>query len=289
MESGESLKKIIGAVQTLPTLPQVAVKVNQLIQSPTAGAAELAKVVEIDQSLTAKILSLVNSAFYGLSRKVSNIQEGIAYVGMKSISQLVLGIGVIQSLKGREDARFSRKAFWIHCVGVAVISREIARAGKRHKSPEDVFTAGLLHDLGKVALDTAAPELFTKVLDELARAPVPFHVAEKTALGVDHSRIGEWVSRSWELPQLAVAVIKHHHEELAERTGFKTSQDPAVDIVQVADWAAYQAAYGSGGSPVVTQPPKAVFDRLALPVEQVAALAAKGKLDIEAAVKVLGL
>jgi HD-like signal output (HDOD) protein len=289
MQSSESIKRIISAVQTLPTLPQVAVKVNQLIQSPTAGAAELARVVELDQSLTAKILSLVNSAFYGLPRKVSSIQEGIAYVGMKSISQLVLGIGVIQSLKGREDRRFSRRAFWIHCVGVAVVSREISRSGKRHKSPEDVFTAGLLHDLGKVALDTASPDLFDAVLEELAKGPAPFHAAERAVLGVDHSRIGEWVSRSWELPQLSVAVIKHHHEELSERTGFKLSQDPAVDIVQVADWACYQAGYGSGGSTRIDPPPPAVFERLSLTEALAAELAAKGKADIEAAAKVLGV
>jgi HD-like signal output (HDOD) protein len=289
MESGDSIKKIISAVQTLPTLPQVAVKVNQLIQSPTAGAAELARVVELDQSISAKILSLVNSAFYGLSRKVSSIQEGIAYVGMKSISQLVLGIGVIQSLKGREDGRFSRKALWLHSVGTAVVSRSLARANKRHKSPEDVFTAGLLHDLGKVALDTASPELFDRVLDELAKGPSEFHAAERAALGVDHCRIGEWVSRSWELPALTIAVIRHHHEELSERTGFKLSQDPAVDIVQLADWAAYKAGYGSGGSTRTDPPPRALLERLSITEALALELATKTGPDVGAAAKVLGL
>ena len=118
---------------------------------PILGALEIAKVIELDQSIAVKILSLVNSAFYGLSRKIANIKEAVAYIGTNAISQLVLSLGVINTFKEKTAGIFDRKAFWQHSIAVALISREIARSNNRHKHPDDVFTSGLLHDIADSA------------------------------------------------------------------------------------------------------------------------------------------
>ncbi len=289
MDKQEEIKKIIKAIQALPTLPTVAVKVNSIIKSPTAGAAELASVIEYDQSISAKVLSLVNSAYYGLSRKINNIKEAVTYLGTNTISQLVLALGVIKVFEGTSNKRFDRPKFWTHSIAVAILSREIAKTEKKHKHPDDVFTAGLLHDIGKVALDSFCPDTFTPVLDELEKEEIPFYKAEQKILGVDHARVGEWVARSWELPLLTIVAIRHHHEAPAIRKGFSLSQDSAVDIVQVSDWLAITHGLGFSGSNAVEEPSQEVFDRIPITKEKAEEIVNKTKTEIERTATGMGI
>ncbi len=289
MANQEELKKIIKAIQSLPTLPTVAVKVNSLIKSPTAGAAELAKVIELDQSISAKVLSMINSAYYGLSRKINNIKEAVAYLGTNAVSQLVLALGVLKTFGGKGSKNFDRKQFWIHSIAVAVIARVIAKEEKRHKHPEDVFTAGLLHDIGKVAMDNFATDTFELVLSQLEKEESPFFRVEQKILGVDHTRIGEWVARSWELPLLTVVSIRHHHEEPAGRKGFSLSQDSAVDIIAVSDWLAITNSIGNSGSAIVEEPGEEVFSRANITKQQAQAVARNLKSEIAKDAAQLGI
>ena len=289
MANQEELKKIIKAIQSLPTLPNVAVKVNSLIKSPTAGSADLAKVIELDQSISAKVLSLINSAYYGLSRKINNIKDAVTYLGTNAVSQLVLALGVLKTFEGKGSGSFDRKAFWIHCIAVAVIARAIAKADKRHRNPEDVFTAALLHDIGKVAMDNFAQDTFQLVLNELKNKEEPFFKTEQRVLGIDHSRVGEWVARSWELPLLTVVSIRHHHEEPGARKGFNLSQDNVVDIVAVSDWLAITNSMGNSGSSIAVEPSAEIFSRANITKEQAQAFADRLKPEIAKDAAELGI
>ncbi len=289
MGKQEEIKKIIKAIQSLPTLPTVAVKVNSIIKSPTAGAAELAQVIEYDQSISAKVLSLVNSAYYGLSRKINNIKEAVTYLGTNAISQLVLALGVIKTFEGKENKRFDRAKFWTHSIAVAILAREISKSEKRHKHPDDIFTAGLLHDIGKVALDSFCSETFMPVLDELDKEEIPFYKAEQKVLGVDHTRVGEWVARSWELPLLTVVSIRHHHEAPSARKGFSLSQDSAVDIVQVSDWLAITHGLGFSGSNKVEEPTEETFNRIPITKEKAEEIVNRTKTEIQRAAAQIGI
>jgi len=281
MANQEELKKIIKAIQSLPTLPNVAVKVNSLIKSPTAGSDDFAKVIELDMSISAKVLSLINSAYYGLSRKINNIKEAVTYLGTNALSQLVLALGVLKTFEGKGGSGgFDRKAFWLHSIAVAVIARAIAKTDKRYKNPEDVFTAALLHDIGKVAMDSFAPDTFKLVLDELKKEEAPFFRAEQRVLGIDHSRIGEWVARSWELPLLTVVSIRHHHEEPNIRKGFNLSQDSVIDIVAISDWLAITNSIGNSGSNIAEEPSSEIFSRANITKEQAQAFAERLKPEI---------
>jgi len=289
MESKAELKKIITSIQNLPTLPTVAVKINQLTKSLTAGALEIAKVIELDQSIAVKILSLVNSAFYGLSRKVSSIKEAVAYIGTNAISQLVLSLGVIKTFGGKKTTIFDRKAFWQHSIAVALLAREIARSNNRHKHPDDVFTSGLLHDLGKVALDHCCPESFKKVLDELSKNEQPFHTAEEKVLGINHSRVGEWVARNWEIPLLIIVAIRHHHDPPEKRKNFNLSDDTVVDIVTVADWLAITCSIGHSGSKVIEEPSEEIFGRIPITKQEALSIVDKIRPEVASAVELLGI
>jgi len=289
MDKQEHLKKIIGAIQELPTLPTVAMKINNLIKSPTAGAGDLARLIEFDQSITANLLSLVNSAYYGLSRKISTVQDAVAYLGTNTVSQIVLGLGVLKTFQGKDSGRFDREKFWHHSMGVAVLARKMAKNNRLHKQPEDVFTAGLLHDLGKVALDHFCADSFKLVLDELEKGEVPFHHAEMKTIGVDHARVGEWVARNWQLPLMIVVAIRHHHELPGERTGFHLSEDKVVDLIAIADWLAVENSIGNSGSGVVEEPVPEIFDRAGISREDAISLSENAAPEIEAAAKFLGI
>jgi putative nucleotidyltransferase with HDIG domain len=290
MEPSEQLKKITMAIQELPTLNVVALKVNRLLRSSTAGSGDLAKVIQLDQSITARLLSLVNSAAYGLRRKVSNVQEAVSFLGTNTVSQIVLGLGVLSTFSGKDNPRFSREKLWFHSLAVAVLARKIARVKKCHKQPEDVFTAGLLHDLGKVAIDHFCNESFELVLDELEQNPnQPFHEAEKKVYGLTHNTIGEWVARNWELPRRTIVAIKHHHQPPGSREGFHMSDDTVADLVMLADWIAVTKGLGYSGTKSIEPPTKESLSRLSITLEEAMVIADEAMKEIKEAALVLGI
>ncbi len=288
MGNQEYIERITKAVQELPTLPNVAIRVNKLLKSPGAGAAELAKVIELDISITAKLLSLVNSAYYGLSKKMAGVQNAVAYLGINAVSQLILSLGVLKTFEKKDDKIFNQKEFWLHSISVAVLSRKIARLCKK-KETEECFTAGLLHDLGKITLAHFCPDLFELVITKAMDEKIPLYQIEKKHLGISHSTIGEWVARNWQLPLLIIVAIKHHHEEVESRTGFNLSNDSIVDIVRIADWLTITNSTGNSGNPVIEEPSEASLKRIPISIEEANSLAKNSYPEILAAAEILGV
>jgi two-component system, cell cycle response regulator len=284
----DNLKKIIGSLDKLPTLPAVSVKVNALLRSPSAGAGELARVIENDQSITASLLALANSAFYALPRTVASVREAISFIGFGAVTQIVLGLGVLITFKKLKSKGFDREQFWLHCVGVAVLSRNMAKT-TRYPRPDDVFTAGLLHDIGKVALDAASPESFALAVEEVKASKGPFYLAERRVLGVDHGMIGEWVTRNWELPLLIIVSARHHHDKPRDRIGLQQASDPCVDLVRVADWLAVTTGIGFSGSSVVDEPGPDTFARAGLSIETARSLVDAARPEVFSTAALLGI
>jgi len=242
----KTIKKAIEKVKELPTLPAVANKVNMLLADPKSSTADLAEVIELDQSITAKILKLVNSAYYSLSERVSSIHQAIALLGHKNISNIVLTLSVFDTLKHSKKSSFDRRGFWIHSIATAIISERIAKESM-YRATDDIFTAGLLHDLGKVFMDGYLHEEFEKALEAAAQSGSSFFEAEHSLFDVDHAMLGEWIARTWKLPINVVAVIKHHHHELSQREGLAVSSDITVDIVRLSDILVRKGGYGENG------------------------------------------
>jgi putative nucleotidyltransferase with HDIG domain len=240
------IKKTIELVRDLPTLLSVAVKVNTLLNDPSSSACDLAAVIEKDQSITAKILRLVNSAQYNLSHKVNNVAQAISLLGYRTISYTVMTIAVFDTLKAVTDTVFDRREFWIHSIATALLSKRIAEESA-YPVPEDLFTAGLLHDIGKVFMDGYMNEDFRAVVTLADEKGVSFHAAELELFDVNHALIGEWIARTWQLPLHVTAVIKHHHQETDERSGLSVSQDQFIDMAVLADRAVKKQKLGSSG------------------------------------------
>lgn len=211
-----SIQHILNRVDELPELPQIAFKAIQLLNDPDTDVGKLANVISSDQALTAKLLRLCNSAFYGLSRKVTTISEAVLIVGFSSIKSLILIISTQNSLnKGLLGYKISPGDFWRHSLATAEISKYLAEM-IHFPEPEECFIAGLLHDIGKMVLNQfALPEVY-KATNLCAKTQIPLHVAEKQTIGFDHTMVGGGLAEMWNFPHVLVNAIRQHHTVLLE-------------------------------------------------------------------------
>lgn len=257
------IKKTLEEVRELPTLPIVANKVNELLYDPKSSASDLSKIIENDQSIVTKVLTLVNSAYYSLPQRVSNIKQAIALLGYKNVSHIVMTLAVFDTFKGSKRGSFNREEFWLHSIATGIMSVKIAELCM-YSSPEDTFTGGLLHDLGKVFMDGYLHEEFNTIIETADKKDISFYDTERELYDVDHAIIGQWIARTWKLPLHIVATIKHHHQEVEERKGLSVSSDLFIDIVRIADVGVRIRGYGNSGdgknfSPTLDQ---SLFKRL---------------------------
>ncbi|MBW2056763.1 MAG: HDOD domain-containing protein [Deltaproteobacteria bacterium] len=264
----EKIKTIINGIKDLPTLPLVAQRLRDVMDDPLSGADDAARVIEGDQSLAAKVLSLVNSAYYGLPREITKISQAVPLLGFRATSQLALSISVINIFNDNEVGKFDREGLWRHSIGCAICGRMIARKAG-YPRPENCFSGGLLHDVGKLVLDQFLHEELISILEETEQGKVSFLEAERNCLGIDHAVIGEWLARKWKLPLPLVVSIRHHHEPVDERKGFSLSQDPVVDIVRLADTICRNQGLGWNGDTLAPEVTPDLWSRLSLAQEDV--------------------
>ena len=239
--SEERMKKLVGRIENVPTLPTVMARILAATQDPKTSAEDVNKIILGDQALTAKILKLVNSAFYGFPRKIGTVTEAVVILGFATVRNLAITASVFQSFGSRKKGRFDRESFWRHSVAVGTVSRILARR-MNMPSQEDIFVAGLLHDLGKVVLDHHCHEDFMKALDLAEENEWPLYKAEEEIFGVSHAEVGRWLAERWNMPDFLVFTIAHHHNPADVPEGF-----PVVSLVHIGNTVARYRNIGSGG------------------------------------------
>ncbi len=194
--------------KNLPTIPAVLAKIVQVTDGEGASSKELVEVVEHDQALTSKILRLANSAFFGQARRVATIPRAVVLLGFSTVRNLALGVKVWDTLGGGLATQ-RLEALWAHGVMVAVAGKWLTvrlRAG----DPDEAFTAGLLHDIGRLVMATKLGELYWETL--AAAAPEQaIEALENATFGVDHAEVGGWLLEAWGLPQGIVEAVRQHH------------------------------------------------------------------------------
>lgn len=206
-----TLYNIINRVDELPEVPQIAFRAIQLLNNPDTDVSSLAEVISSDQALTAKVLRLCNSAYYGLPRKVTTVSEAVLIVGFSSIKSLVLMITTQSTMnKGLLGYKIGPGEFWRHSIGTAETARILA-THIRYEKPEECFIAGLIHDIGKMVLNQhALPEVY-RATNLSQKESQPVHVAEQRILGFDHAGIGAALAERWNFPPVLVESIRRHH------------------------------------------------------------------------------
>ncbi|MEW5847940.1 MAG: response regulator [Myxococcota bacterium] len=237
-----AVRDIVGSVRSLPSTPRVYLALTRALENPNTSVRELAGIVETDVAMSAKILQLVNSAFFGLARRFTSIQEAVAYLGTNMMKSLTLSVETFQSFPELRVKGFDPDGLQRHSVLTARIARQMF---KDKRQAEDAFTAAMLHDVGKLIAVTHYPERFCKALDAAREQARPLVDVEYETAGASHAEAGAYLLGIWGLPYPVVeAVAHHHHPQAVPHTGFDL-----VDAVYVADVLAEEAA---GGGPPET-------------------------------------
>ena len=238
-------QKKIEQIENLPTLPEVANRLLKIINDPTTSAVDVANLISRDLSLTSKVLRLANSAFYGIPRTVTTVQNAVVILGLKVINTMVFSITVVKMFPGDgNNPLFSRKKFWAHSLACAVISRQLALRMRKFTlfDPEECFCAGLIHDIGRIVLDQFFHENFLKAIQKAIAEKSSLHKAEHDIFGFTHTDVGDWLTSRWELPQdIRVPIVYHHNPGRAEYAREITT------LVHLADGLCYELGYVLSG------------------------------------------
>ncbi|MGE4551743.1 MAG: HDOD domain-containing protein [Desulfovibrionaceae bacterium] len=222
----------------LPTLPRVWFELRRAMEQPVCDSEHIARIVSVDPKLTAIILSLVNSPFFGLSAKVDTISRAVTVLGTKPLSGLALGSMLVAMFQDVAPEVLDVNAFWRHCMCVAVLGRNLAvRAGR--SDPERYFVAGLLHDLGRIALFSAEPELSKMAIALQQQDNLDLAEAERKVFDFDHAMLGALLLKEWRLPGSLVVTAMHHHS--AEGC----VNHEVAEVVHVANCIAVTLGYGA--------------------------------------------
>jgi putative nucleotidyltransferase with HDIG domain len=220
---GNDARQLLERVNDLPPLPAVAARVMSMADDDRSSALDMAQVLSSDQALTAKLIRISNSAYYGFARKVSSVREAVVVLGMKQVRQVAVGASLMNTFNGRreDDDVFDIDLFWGHCVAVGIAAEAVAKK-TRSARPEDAFTAGILHDIGRLVLRMTMPREFKEAVI-VARQGIPLHEAELEITGYAHDEIGQALGDKWKFPGHLVDAVAHHHNEAAtpERDGLE--------------------------------------------------------------------
>ena len=218
LNTPESLK-IVASLEKVPNAPGTYLSLISKLNDPDTSLKEIAEIISNDVGVTAKLLQLVNSAYFGFSRKIKNLEEAVSYLGIETIKMLVLSIDFFSQYDSENLMWFSIDEINEHSLQVAFVAQQICH--KISSVPDDAeiaLTGGLLHDIGKIVLATNLPEKYAQVFQEHQSTGKPFWEIERRVIGVNHSRIGGYLLGIWGLPNEIVDVAGFHHEPLESDT-----------------------------------------------------------------------
>ena len=205
------LRAIVGRVEDLPTLPRTVLRITEIINNPKSSARDLAGVINDDQVLTARLLRLVNSSFYGFPQRIATVSFAIVLLGFDAIRNLLLTTSIFDLFAGADkDLQVEREKLWDHSLGCAVAAKIIAEH-LHFEKVEELFVCGLLHDIGKIVEMAYLKNDYARVRAQVKAQDDWILTAEEEILGCHHAHIGHLLAERWNLPAPVPEVIRHHH------------------------------------------------------------------------------
>lgn len=252
------LDKIMAKIDAFPSIPGSAVKLLELLENEDASLKEIEDVLRLDPGMTANVLKLTNSAYFGLPTQVGSVKRAVMLLGMNKIKQLVMASCVGAVMDGPIPGYdLPAGQLWRHSIAVSVAAEGLSRELKL-EGAEDIFTAALVHDVGKLILGQFIQEDLAAI-DAAAGSDVSFEIAEKQVLGTDHAEIGARILSHWSLPDDLVHAVRWHHDPDAAE-----EQKRTTDIVHVANVLCLMMGIGVGREGLQYEPSPAVTRRLGL-------------------------
>jgi HD-like signal output (HDOD) protein len=277
----ESIRKKLDSIRQLPSVPHILSEVLSAVDNLELSAKALATLIERDQSLTARVLTVANSPYYGFSRRVSTVDLAIVVMGMNSIKEIVLSLLLKRFLKSIRQDLFNIGDFWNYSVFCGSTSKLLAKK-LDYRVTGEAFVGGLMHDIGYLILVEYLPKEFSTIKDIQAHKNCSLYDAEMQVLEATHCDLGGWLADKWNLPAQLCNVIKNHHNKYIEKNAFPILDEdelfsmdaslsiakisePLTVIVSVSEWFAEALGYKSW-SQDKTPPPlffsKYLFDEI---------------------------
>ena len=206
-----SIDQVLEQAGTPVSLPEVYLEINELVDNPRSTAAEIAHTVERDVGLTARILKIVNSPYYGFPSTVDTISRAITIIGTRDLRDLALATTTIDLFAGKKNQQENIRDFWRHSIYVGVIAKMLAE-NRHDRHTERYFVAGLLHDIGRLILYQALPEVANLSIRQAREQGEVLYQTERVLMGYTHTDIGKRLAELWNLPAYLVESIAYHHE-----------------------------------------------------------------------------
>lgn len=256
--SAMQAQKIASAITSFPGMPATALKLLAMIDDPAVQVTKIEETLRHDPGLTANVLKLANSAYFGIPSMVGSIRQAVILLGLKRLIQMVIA-SCVSVIMNRQITGYDLSAgeLWRHSIAVSVAAETMAKE-LEVETEEEIFTAALLHDLGKLVLDEFVKDDAKQLTTAVSRG-ISFEMAEDIVLGTNHADVGAQILTNWSLPPNIVGAVRWHHGlEKCEQTS------ALIDIVHVANILSLQMGIGAGSNGHQHEPPADVVKRLGL-------------------------
>jgi HD-like signal output (HDOD) protein len=246
------LLQIFENAEDLPTLPEVALKLQKVVDDPRSSAKDVARLIEDDPAIATKVLKMVNSVFYAPSHgvKITQLQPAIARLGLIAVSNIALSTSVFQAFSRCQMPVFDRREFWRHSITVGIVTSVLYDYSvnniDQHVTRDMAHLAGIVHDMGKILFERYANAEFHKAIKSAKAADIPAVKEEARFIGMGHDEAGAWLANKWKLgPEIQSVVRWHHDPFLCPDEEYK----PLVKLVHMADYICHNQKLGDSGNP----------------------------------------
>jgi putative nucleotidyltransferase with HDIG domain len=236
-----SAETVAGHAKTLVSLPTIFFQIERAINHPSSSSADIAKALHTDQGLSARLLRIANSAFYGFPQRVESVDQAIRIIGTRQLHDLVLATVVLTQFRGVDAKLVTMKSFWQHSFACGIAARSLATL-RRENNIEHFFVAGLLHDIGSLVLYQEFPQRAAVALEMHRRDSAALDEVERAVIGCDHGQVGAALMTSWKLPESYREVAANHHNPAGCR-----SPSVGTAVVHIADILVSALALGGNG------------------------------------------
>ncbi|MCP4470229.1 MAG: HDOD domain-containing protein [Gammaproteobacteria bacterium] len=206
------LDDLVDSGQELPSLPEILLRVSEQLGDENCSVEQIGVTIQHDPAITSRIMKAVNNSCEGLAKQISSVAEAVSLLGRERCRNILIGSVLREAFGDQENPAFSMQVFWQHSIKTALIARQLGAQIETISDPETMFTAGLLHDIGKLLLIDRFPQAMLDAEETMIRRRIDELSAELSQLGMTHTAVGEALMQHWGLPNILIDCARYHHE-----------------------------------------------------------------------------